>query len=247
MRSIKKYRYSNLPKFYYGGQPMGIDMSQYDPNNPLIPVQQGQMSTPQDAPKISAGSSQIPGVIGSIIGIGRAIGEPIKANAERTNISGGLVSEHRAANAATVGSFLDPMKTFTSTFGDKDATSKEKWGAGLNLLLPGMGAILGFGKARAKRLNEKGIEDTRNAYSEVATNNYSNLINQQLRFAFGGKLGAGNNIVDYKGATHGEGGIEVDSTGTPSVVSGKKGVAETEDKEFSFNGYVFSDKLKYNG
>jgi len=147
---------------------------------------------------------------------------------------------------AQAGMIFDPFRTSFKTFSDKDATRKEKWGAfGSILGLPGLANT--FGKERAKRLNKQGIEDTRNAYSDVATSNYSNILNQQLRFAFGGNLGKGNNIVDYKGATHGEGGIEVDSTGTPSVISGKKGVAETEDNEFSFNGYVFSDKLKYNG
>jgi hypothetical protein len=189
---------------------------------------------------------QIPGVIGSIIGMADQIAKPMKERADATNSSGALVNEQKSANTAQAGLVFDPLRTSIKTFTDNDATRKEKWGAVGGILgLPGLAST--FGKARAKRLNQQGIEDTRNAYSQVATNNYSNLINQQLRFAFGGNIGKGSNIVDYKGATHGEGGIEVDSTGTPTVMSGKKGIAETETDELSFNGYVFSNKLRYNG
>ena len=187
---------------------------------------------------------QIPGVIGSIVGMADQIAKPMKERADATNSSGALVNEQKSANTAQAGLVFDPLRTSIKTFTDNDATRKEKWGAVGGILgLPGLAST--FGKARAKRLNEQGIEDTRNAYSQVATNNYSNLLTQQLRFAFGGNIGKGTNIVDYKGATHGEGGIEVDSTGTPTVMSGKKGIVEVEDQVFMWESYVFSDKLKY--
>jgi hypothetical protein len=190
---------------------------------------------------------QIPGVIGSIIGLADQVARPIKEKADAMNSTGALVSEQRSANAATAGAFFDPLRTGLSTMKEGNREEKQEYWKGFGKSLFGVPFLAGkgFGKARAKRLNQQGIEDTRNAYSQVATNNYSNLLTQQLRFAFGGNIGKGTNIVDYKGATHGEGGIEVDSTGTPTAVSGKKGIVEVEDQEFMWESYVFSDKLKY--
>lgn len=68
----------------------------------------------------------------------------------------------------------------------------------------------------------------------------------------GGQIGVGlmnNNpqIIDYtNGNTHQEGigGIPVDSMGNPSTTSKQSAVGLTERGEVTWNGYVFSDKLK---
>jgi hypothetical protein len=216
---------------------MGIDLNNYQSN---IPIQQWQMSTPADAPKVGGGMNT--GTIGGIVGM---VAKPInnliqttRDKAEEINPNtGAYVNINKATNTAAANTIFNPF----SSFKDKDMTFGEKM-----LGFTGIGGYFAQ-KNKFKRLEKERTEDTRNAYSQAATNNYSGLINQQLRFAFGGNISKGTNIVDYKGATHGEGGIEVDATGTPTVMSGKKGIAETEDNEFSWNGYVYSDKLKYNG
>jgi hypothetical protein len=61
--------------------------------------------------------------------------------------------------------------------------------------------------------------------------------------------GAENPMInEYDGQTHQgpTGGIPIDGLGRPTVVSGGKPVALTEDGEVSHNGYVFSDTLKSN-
>lgn len=69
--------------------------------------------------------------------------------------------------------------------------------------------------------------------------------------AFGGPIGMGMmdqpQITDYtKGNTHQEGigGIPVDSKGNPSTTSKTSAVGMTERGEVTWNGYVFSNKIK---
>jgi len=61
-----------------------------------------------------------------------------------------------------------------------------------------------------------------------------------------GMKAEGGQINEYSGQSHQgpTGGIPVDSQGRPSVVSGQKPVALTEEGEVSYKGYIFSDKLK---
>lgn len=58
-------------------------------------------------------------------------------------------------------------------------------------------------------------------------------------------------VIEYsdKAFKHGEGpdGVPVDAKGNPSATSNQSAVALTEGGEVTWNGYVFSDKLKYNG
>lgn len=57
----------------------------------------------------------------------------------------------------------------------------------------------------------------------------------------------GNIIQDYSGGnSHAENGLKVDKLGNPVANSGLKGIAEVEGGEYSHDGYVFSNKLKFN-
>lgn len=187
------------------------------------------------------------GVVGSIIGMGDQIAQPIRQNADATNTAGGLVNENRSANAATAGAFFDPFRTGMSTIREGSTAEKQEYWKGFGKSLLGVPFLAGkgFGKARAERLDEEGETAMRNQVSQLATNNYINALNTQLRtYALGGNL-LGKGIVDYKGATHAQGGIKVDRNGNPTSVTGKNAIAELETGEVSWSGYVFSNKLKY--
>jgi len=74
-----------------------------------------------------------------------------------------------------------------------------------------------------------------------------------VALAHGGQIGSGitgqqAQITDYSGGnTHQEGigGIPVDAKGNPATVSNRSAVGLTEKGEVTWNGYVFSDKLKF--
>ena len=97
--------------------------------------------------------------------------------------------------------------------------------------------------------------------------NQINTANQQLQnngmqqrdfagtnsFALGGPLSNNQNgsqgLISYDGATHENGGIEVDAQGSPSAISGEQPVGEVEDGEKSWTSpdgkvYIFSNRLK---
>jgi hypothetical protein len=78
-------------------------------------------------------------------------------------------------------------------------------------------------------------------------------INYGATFENGGQIGEGMmnqqpQIIDYSnGEKHGEsavGGIPVDARGNPVTTSRQSAVGLTEKGEVTWNGYVFSDKLK---
>lgn len=68
-------------------------------------------------------------------------------------------------------------------------------------------------------------------------------------FENGGQLGqqkGSGNFTTYEGQGHEgpDGGIPVDQMGNPAIVSGEEPVGLTENKESTFDGYVFSEELK---
>lgn len=70
--------------------------------------------------------------------------------------------------------------------------------------------------------------------------------------AFGGDINTintsnNNTIAQYNGQTHdgANGGIPIDRDGNPTVLTGNKPVALTEDGEVNFKGYIFSNRIKY--
>lgn len=70
-----------------------------------------------------------------------------------------------------------------------------------------------------------------------------------LKRAYGGEISQQDNnaITQYTGQSHNgpNGGIPVDSNGNPSVLTGNKTVALTENGEVNYKGYIFSNRLKY--
>jgi hypothetical protein len=209
-----------------------------------IPIQQGPMSIPKQGNSLS-NIGKGAGIVGSIIGMADQIAAPIKASADSVNPDGSLVSERRSAMGAQAGLAFDPLRTSIKTFTDKNASGAEKWGAiGGILGLPGLAGQ--FGKARANRINKQGLEETQKLISNQANANFTQMMNSQ--YEQGGQMDVypySKNIVEYKGATHGEGGIKVDSNGNPTAKTGRPAVAETEDKEINWNNYIFSNKLVY--
>jgi hypothetical protein len=80
-----------------------------------------------------------------------------------------------------------------------------------------------------------------------------NFFNEQADVSNGNwhapMMEGGGVIQDYAGQSHmgPNGGIPIDSNGRPSTISGNNPSALVEDGEISWNGYVFSDKLKSKG
>ena len=98
--------------------------------------------------------------------------------------------------------------------------------------------------------------------------NQVNMANQQIQnnglqqtqfagtnsFAMGGPLANNKNgsqgLTSYNGATHQNGGINVDAQGSPSAISGEQPVGEVENGEKSYTNkdgkvYIFSNRLNY--
>ena len=91
-------------------------------------------------------------------------------------------------------------------------------------------------------------QNVRNRASNFATYGSSVVLEN------GGQIGDGitgqPQIVEYEdGNTHQEGigGIPVDTKGNPSIMSNQSAVGLTEKGEVTWNSYVFSDKLEYDG
>jgi hypothetical protein len=76
-------------------------------------------------------------------------------------------------------------------------------------------------------------------------------MNYGATFAYGGDLLMNPQIVNYsdKADKHSEGigGVPVDTKGNPAKTSRMSAVGMTEGGEVAWSGYVFSNRLKYNG
>lgn len=223
-----------LPKYWPGGK---LPENSQSTGGEMVPQQSGFQNFTKGA-----------GVVGSIIQVGDQIATPIRQGADATNQGGGLVNMNKSANAATAGAFFDPFRTGMSTIREGSREEKQEYWKGLGKSLLGVPFLAGkgFGKARAERLDKEGEEAYRNAAFGTINQNYMGVLNNQLRgFALGGSMNNGTGIVDYKGASHSNGGIKVDSNGNPASVTKKQAIAEVEGGEVSWSGYVFSNKLSY--
>ena len=122
--------------------------------------------------------------------------------------------------------------------------------------------------AREKKAGEQAVSDTQLALDEQAAsekeqqglmnlnikrqNLQDKTVNYGATFEKGGQIGAGftgqPQIVEYEnGEKHDKsavGGIPVDARGNPATTSNQSAVGLTEKGEVTWNGYVFSDKLK---
>lgn len=115
-------------------------------------------------------------------------------------------------------------------------------GMGLNAVAPGLGSVVSplastlIGKALEQKNQMKVVNDHFNSMS-TSTNPYGN-------YAMGGVLMGDAKAPVYNGNNHTEGGIQVDSKGTPSI----NPVAEVEDGEVVIQlkgkSYILSNKLK---
>lgn len=128
------------------------------------------------------------------------------------------------------------------------------------------GAAVAGSQEKKQMLNDRQSEidlkmaaDKKLAYNNdvsVRNQNLNNVrqMNYAPTFAAGGDLMMGNNemmnpqIIEYsdKADKHGEGigGVPVDVRGNPSTTSKSSAIALTEGGEVTWNGYVFSNKLK---
>lgn len=247
----KKLFKKELGSYFLPKALLGIDLNKY--NGVMSGGLQAYNSSMGTDPGNQAYSTIMGGVskagpigaaIGGITSIGDAIGDPIRRRAEETNSSGGLSSINKATNAGTAGYILNPFKGLTSTFSDKGATGSEKFASVINMLpLPGISRFLS--KKRAKRMDEEGKKRVSEAFTNKANLVFGNMLNDQ--FEMGGEFEEYNKggVFDYKGATHGQGGIKIDKNGNPSVITGGNPIAEVETDEFKFKNYIFSNTLKY--
>jgi hypothetical protein len=188
-------------------------------------------------------------VVGTAIGIGDSIGNPIRQKSEQYDpTTGGLKNKDKAARNAQVGFGLNPAKAASMTLFDKNASSGEKWGSVANVLVPGVGRLMGLGNKRANRLDSDG----RKKFSEniIQNNNdmFTEMLNQNLRgYESGGQMDLypAKDVIEYKGNEHQQGGIKVDGNGNATAKTGLPAIAEVEDGEMNWGGYVFSNKLSY--
>lgn len=84
----------------------------------------------------------------------------------------------------------------------------------------------------------------------IGTSSYENFMPQMgHNQTEGNQLDPGKNPIlrKYNGQSHQgpEEGVEVDQQGNPSSLTGKAPVALTEKGEVNYNGYIFSDSIKY--
>ena len=107
-----------------------------------------------------------------------------------------------------------------------------------------------FDEQAAGQKKQQGIMDRQTRAGNIVD---QDQISYGATFEDGGILGndlMGQNpqIVDYSnGEKHGEsavGGIPVDARGNPATTSKSSAVGLTEKGEITWNGYIFSDKLK---
>lgn len=230
---------------------LGIDLSKYITNMALGAAQNAYGANSGEVLyNSSMGAISNAGPIGAAIGgitkIGDSIGDPIRNSAERTNeLNGGLTNKNKAINSAQAGMMLNPFKGMTMTLGDKNASNREKRLSVLagTTLIPGLSRM--FGKERAKRIDTIGKETFNKEFTDNINLTFGNYMNDQIKYLkYGGNF-LSKNIVDYKGATHSQGGIKVDKNGNPTSVTGKNAIAEIETGEVKWGDYIFSNKISY--
>lgn len=115
-------------------------------------------------------------------------------------------------------------------------------GTALSLALPGIGSVVApllgqlGSQIGAKQDMTKALQDHFNSMS-TSTNPYGN-------YALGGEISGLDGLIKYDGASHANGGIQVNAQGIPS----SNPVAEVEDGEVTMRSgnksYVFSKKLR---
>lgn len=131
--------------------------------------------------------------------IGNMIGKPIKKRAEEIDPETGAYKNFKtASDAAGAGSTFDPFRYGTTVLGDSNATSAEKWGAGLNMALPGYAALSGSTK---KTMRRKDAESQAKVAEE-------NRLEQEARFKYDlasldSWRGKGEGVGNFFGATGG--------------------------------------------
>lgn len=220
-------------------------------NNPNLTQQQKADSYYESGKMI--GSSINP-IVGAAWNIGDAIGTPIKNKSERLNEDGTLRNKNDAQAAAIVGGIFNPLKALTTrgTYkgGYLDITGK---GYVNHLEEEGKAAY----EAEQERLATEAEAERVRKYNEQM--NYTKAYNTANPitgregtgiYARGGRLmsaycsyGNGGVLDPISsvatkaiGDTHEEGGITLQSGGTP--------IAEVEDGEIISQGKVFSNRLK---
>jgi hypothetical protein len=130
-------------------------------------------------------------------------------------------------------------------------------------ILSGIGSLIGGKKAAAaeqlaldeETAAQKEQQDLMDRQTRTGNIVDQKQINYGATFENGGPIGQGfvgqPQITEYSNGTkHDEsaiGGIPVDARGNPATTSRQSAVGLTEKGEVTWNNYVFSDKLKYDG
>jgi hypothetical protein len=101
-------------------------------------------------------TGQVTGLIGTIRSAVNQLAEPIRANAEEVDPNTGeLLNQGKAERLGTFGAQLDPMRAASDTFKDPGATGKEKWAAGINLVVPNPFASNYLSKRKYERMEKE--------------------------------------------------------------------------------------------
>lgn len=91
--------------------------------------------------------------------------------------------------------------------------------------------------------------NTANAKIQGLNSNNVGLGTPIVMMEMGGYLNNDSGVINtYRGQTHNgpNEGIQVDQSGQPTAITGRKPVALTENNEVNWKGYIFSDTLKPN-
>lgn len=207
--------------------------------------------------------SAINPVIGGFIGLGDAIGKPIKTSVERTDASGNLKNEKAAQAGYIAGTFFNPAKSLSNTLTNKKASTGQKIFAGLT----GGISNVAYTKKYTNQLEtdaknniqqQKDLEAQNIAAQQAAQQQQQDYINQQIasqlqnqqtnQFGWGGMMmdhkkmcAEGGELTEYKGQKHEDGGLPLGNFA--EVESGEtRGLQNTETED-----YIFSDRLKVPG
>lgn len=180
-------------------------------------------------------TSQVGGLAGTISSTIGIVTDPIRAKSEELSESGDFKSTKSAKQHAFVNYMFDPARGLSETFQDKNASNKEKWLAAGNMLFPFLSGELA--DARYDRLRKDNM-------SRVRAQRLANLPEVQSNSpAYAPVFEMGGILEDYKGASHANGGIPVNGSGSPISKTRTAPVAEVEGNEVNWNQYIFSDKL----
>ena len=189
-------------------------------------------------------TGQVTGLVGTIRSAVNQVAEPIRYNSEQVDpTTGTYKNKDKAIRMGTFGSQLDPMRAASDTFKDPNASSGEKWAAGLNLLSPNPFASNALSKRRYNRLEAenqtKVYKDKMQTWGGASENPYGSMMpyggqvkSETVELEQGEPYMLPDGSIDSiptNAPTHAQGGVPIDLPVGTKVLGKKKAF---QDKEF---------------